>query len=183
MKRAHRDRALNRLYADLDSGDFDVREYALFQLALMLRRANDEVSTLGDQLEGEQLPRDLLRIRLSYGDQEQIVAQLLRLISRHADSRATAFWALGEASAKAAFSQALAAIVEHGDQFSDEAAFQACRALQKWLNSEDLDTSLGDELLADNSLLRWLRRWSRSTDDRLAKCANAVIRIAKGLSD
>ena len=37
MKRARRDRVLSRLYADLDSGDFDIRDTPMFQLALMLR--------------------------------------------------------------------------------------------------------------------------------------------------
>ncbi|MYA94779.1 MAG: hypothetical protein F4Y30_15370 [Chloroflexi bacterium] len=38
MKRAYRLRALESLYADLRSDDFDHREHALFQLALLLRR-------------------------------------------------------------------------------------------------------------------------------------------------
>jgi len=183
MKRAYRDRALSRLYADLGSGDFDVREYALFQLALMLQRVNIEVSTSGDYLEGEQLSRDLLRIRLSPADQAQIVAHLLRLIPRYADSRASALWALGEVLADVALSPGMAAIREYGNQFNDEAAFQACRALQQWLSRDELHTRLIDELLGDNGPMPWLRRWSRSTDRRLAKRAKAVIHIVKGLSD
>ncbi len=183
MKRAYRDRALSRLYADLGSDDFDVREYALFQLALMLRRANDAMSTLGGQLKHEQLSRDLLRISLSPADQERIAAHLLRLISRYTDSRASALWALGEVSGDIAFAPVLSAIGEHGDRLDDEAAFQACRALRQWLARDELHTSLVAELLADNGPMLWLRRWSRSTDRRLARSAKAVIRIAKGLSD
>lgn len=183
MKRAYRDRALSRLYADLASGGFDVREYALFQLALLLRRANDGAPASGDHFEGEQLSRDLQRIRLSPADQEQIAAHLLRLISRYTDSRASALWTLGEVSADVALAPVLSAIGEYGDRLSDEAAFQACRALQQWLTRDELHTSLVDELLGDNGPMPWLRRWSRSTDRRLAKSAKAVIRIAKGLSD
>lgn len=181
MKRAYRERALCRLYAELQSDDFDAREYALFQLALMLRRANSG-TRVDDFAAGEQLPRDLRRIFLSPADQKQIVARLLPLVSRTAESRATAFWAMGEVAAEFAFIHATAAIGEHGDQFSDEAALQACRALQTWLDSEDMHTSLLGTLLADEGALHNLRRWSRSADARLAKRAKAVISRTRGLS-
>lgn len=181
MKRAYRERALSRLYAELQSDDFDAREYALFQLALMLKRANDGTRA-EDFAAGEQLPRDLRRIFLSPADQKQIVARLMKLMSRTAESRATAFWALGEVAAEFAFIPASAAIGEHGDQFSDEAALQACRALQTWLDSEDINKSLLDALLANEGACRSLRRWSRSADARLAKRAKAVISRARALS-
>lgn len=183
MKRVYRERALSRLYAELQSGDFDVREYALFQLVLLLRRGQDAASAAGDFAAGEQLSRDLQRLILSPADHERIVSQLLRLAARQADSRASAFWALGEVSAKFAFSHALATIGQHGERFSDEAAFQACRVLRKWLHAEEFERRLGDELLADNRSLRWLCRWSRSTEARLATCANAVISRARELSN
>lgn len=181
MKRAYRKRALSRLYAELQSDDFDVREYALFQLALMIRRANDG-SRADDFAAGEQLSRELRRIVLSPAEQKQIAARLMQLVSRTAESRATAFWALGEVAAEFAFTQATAAIGEHGDQFSDEAALQACRALQSWLDSEDMNMSLLDSLLADEGAFPSLWRWSRSADARLAKRARAVISRARELS-
>ena len=67
----------------------------------------------------------------------------MRLISRHEDSRASVFWALGDFSANVAFAQASAAIGEFGGEFSGEAAFQACQALTIWLNSDDFDLSTG----------------------------------------
>lgn len=182
MKRAFRDRALNRLYADLRSDDFDVREFALFQLALMLRRANGD-SSMGDFPASEPLSRELNRIRLSPADQQQIVAHLMRLMSRHADSRASAFWTLAVVSAELVFAQACAAIGELGDQLGDEAAYQSCRALLRWLSADDFDTSLVDELLAEEGPLPWLRRWSRSTDARLARNAHAVISSAQAFRD
>lgn len=182
MKRAYHDRALSRLSEELRSDDFDVREYALFQLALLLRRAKSDASA-GDFPAGGQLPRDLQRIRLSPADQAHIVDQLIRLISRHKDSRASVFWALGDVSAKAAFARASAAIGEFGGQFSDEAAFQACQTLENWLTSDDFDLSLADALLVEKGPLRLLSRWSRASDARLAKRANAVISRLRQLSD
>ena len=182
MKRAYRERALCRLCEELRSADFDVREYALFQLVLLLRRAKPDASA-DDIYAGEQLSRERQRIRLSSADQAHIVDQLMRLISRHEDSRASVFWALGDVSAKAAFARASAAIGEFGDQFSDEAAFQACQALMIWLNSDDIDLSLVDTLLAEKERLRLLSRWSRASDTRLAKSADAVMSRLRELSD
>ena len=182
MKRAYRERVLSRLYADLRSDDFDVREFALFQLARMLRRANGEPS-IGDIPASEPLPRELNRIHLSPGDQKQIVTHLLRLVSRHADARASVFWTLAEVSAELVFAQACAAIGELGDKLSDEAAYQSCRALLRWINADDFEPGLVDELLAEAGPLPPLRRWSRSTDARLARCANAVISRAQAFRD
>ncbi len=183
MKRARRDRVLSRLYADLESADFDIREHAMFQLALMLRRATDSAPTSDSFHEDEHLSRDQLRLRLSSGDQAQVVARLLRLVSRQARSRATALWALAEVSSDIAFAPLLSAMRECGDQFSDEAAYQACRALRRWLEMDDLDRRLLDALPDEAGHLSCLKRWSRSNDPRLAKSADAVIRHLSELSN
>lgn len=182
MKRAYRERALSRLGEELQSEDFDAREYALFQLVLLLRRAKPAASA-DDISAGDQLSRDLQRIRLSPGEQANIVEQLMRLISRHEDSRASVFWALGDVSANVAFAQAAAAIGEFGAEFNGEEAFQSCRALTLWLNSDDFDLSLADALRAETKPLRLLSRWSRAADTRLAKSANAVLSRLRELSD
>lgn len=184
MKRAYRERALNRLCADLESADFDVREFALFQLALMLRRSQNATPS-ADWLENdsEHLSRDLLRIRLSPADQKRIVSQLARMILSFAESRASAFWALSEASAQLGFDLAASTIAELGDQLNDEAAFQACRALLRRLESDDVAASRANELLADPVASLALCRWSRSTEVRLAKSANAVLERTRRLSE
>ncbi len=171
---------MQRLYTELQSDDFDVREYAMFQLALMLRRAKD-LPAAADWLTSEQLARDLRRIRLSPADQQQIVSRLLRLAARQPGSWASAFWVLGEVSATVAFSQALAAIGEYGDQFSDEAIIQACTALQAWLASDDCDQGMVDDLLAAGAPSQPLWRWASSSKARAAACANAVISRARQL--
>lgn len=182
MKRAYRERALSRLCEDLQSDDFDVREYALFQLVLLLRRAKPDISA-GDISAGEQLLRELQRIRVSPADQAYIVDQLMRLISQHKDSRASVFWTLGEVSANVAFARASAAIGEFGGEFSGETAFQACRMLAIWLNSDDFDLGMADALRAEKKPLRLLSRWARASDARLANSANAVLSRLRALSD
>ena len=126
MKKAFRDRALRRLYSDLQSDDFDVRENALFELALMLRRANSEgTSSSATVLHIESLPRDLLRIRLSPFEQQQIVSRLSQMILQGAESRATAFWVLGEVGADFAFVPTLSVIQAIGEKLTDEAAISS----------------------------------------------------------
>lgn len=183
MKRAKRDQVLRLLYADLESGDFDVREYAMFQLALMLRRAKDGAPISDNIHEDEHLSRDQLRLRLSSGDQAQIMDCLLRLVSRHDESRATAFWALAEVSSDVDFAPVFCVIGEYGDQFSDEAAYQACRALLKRLELDSRDRRLLRALTEDDGNLSRLKRWSRSSDERLAKSATAVISLARKRSN
>ncbi|MCY3914744.1 MAG: hypothetical protein OXG49_01905 [Chloroflexi bacterium] len=183
MKRAKRDRVLNQLCADLDSGDFDVREYAMFQLALLLRRANVDAPTLDISYEDDHLSRDQLRLRLTHGDQAQIAAHLLRVVSRYAESRASAFWALAEVSSDVAIAPVLSVIGEEGDQFNDEAAYHACRALWRWLELDTLGKGLFKALPEDDRLLSFLKRWSRSSDVRLAESANAVMSLARGRSN
>ena len=179
MKRAKRDRVLSQLYSDLENGDFDVREFAMFQFALMLRRSNDSAPSSENIGDDEHLSRDQLRIRLSSDDQAQVVSQLLHVVSRHAESSATAFWALAGVSTAVALAPALSVIGDCADQLSDEAAYQACRALRKWLDMDSLDRPLLQKLSEDDRLLACLKHWSRSSDIRLAKNAIAIINLAR----
>ena len=184
MKRAYRERAMRPLCADLESADFDVREHALFQLALILRRSqNATPSADWTDYGSEHLSRDLLRIRLSPADQERIVRFLARMIATYAESRASAFWALSEVSAQVGFATVMSAIAEQGNQLHDEAAYQACRAVLRWLESGDGAASHARQILADPASSGALSRWSRSTEVRLAKSANAVIELAQRLSE
>ena len=64
MKKRYRDRALAELLDRLESRDFDRREHALFELAIMLRRANQQAGG-DDPLSAADLPRELSRIRLT----------------------------------------------------------------------------------------------------------------------
>lgn len=183
MKRAYRERALARLYRDLGSGEFDVREDALFQLALLLRRVNDAgYATNWAEQAVDQLPRDLRRIQLAPADIEQIVANLLRLTARYRESQATAIWVLAAVPARAGFEAVAQAIRDHGEQLSDEAAFQACKALAAWLDECAVDEELARQALVDLGTLHWLERWSRSAEGRRAGRARAVIELAQGLT-
>lgn len=183
MKRARRDQVLSGLYADLESGDFDVREFAMFQLALMLRRANASAPTSDSIDDDEHLTRDQLRIRLSSSDQAQAASHLLRVVSQYAESRATAFWALAEIASDVEFAPVLSIIGENGAKFNGETAYQACCVLRRRLEMDSSVIRLLKALPDDDRLVSCLKRWSRCSDIRLAKAANAVINLARERSN
>ncbi len=176
MKHKYRQRTLQNLCGELHSQDFDRREYALFQLRLMLRRASADEDAAGDAANFlDDLPRALRRIRLSDAEQRAIVGELSRLIASFRESRATAIWALREVSAELGLKPALTVISKFGDQLSDEAAYQVIAALEGWLGG---DLSGRARLRAD--LMRCdprpkLRGWAGSRDQRLAAIARAVL--------
>ncbi|MCY3781000.1 MAG: hypothetical protein OXG78_11870 [Chloroflexi bacterium] len=174
MKKRYRDRALNELLARLQSDDFDGREYALFQLALLLRRANRGSSDL-PEVDGESLPRELQRLRLSAEEQRRIVDQLTLLIARRQASRATAFWTLNEFTADVGWTPALAALEEYGHQLNDEAALQACRALRRWLTSSLVSAEQANETIGATFVKSLIVKWAAADDNRLSKEARAVL--------
>ncbi len=174
MKRIYRQRALKRLYAELESKDFDSREYALFQLALMLRRshADGERAAAGGYV--DELPRELLRIRLGSADQRAIAAALSRLIMRYPASRATAFWTLSELDSALGWQPMIALIGALGAQLSHEAAYQACAALRRWL-LDGGDPAPASLLRNAQELRQQARAWSAAGDARLARSAQALL--------
>lgn len=168
MKRAYRLRGLASLYDQLRSDDFDRREHALFQLAMLLRHnRNDARQQVQPDYVSDSLPRDLLRLRLSTDEKQQAIGQLTRVISEYPQSRATAIWALGELEAEFALESAVASIAKIGGQLQNEAAFQACVALAGWLPANEAAFAVVD--LTDMRAL--LRGWAGASDARLAKRA------------
>lgn len=170
MKKKHRDRALAELFDRLESREFDRRENALFELAVMLRRANQR-NTGDDPLSTADLPRELSRIRLSMEEQRNIIDRLIQLVVSHRESRASVFWALGEAAPGPAWEPVLHLLRACGDQLDGEAAFQACRALRLWLQSGRLSDELIQREIAICDLSALLRGWSRTGDMRLTRAA------------
>ncbi len=176
MKKRYRDSALKGLFAQLQSDDFDRREHALFQIALMLQRQNTNTATqYMSDLVGENLPRELLRLRLSPAEQGQIVDRLSLLVASRRDSRASAFWALGEVAAEIGWEPTLALLKSCGAQLDEEAAYQACHALRRWLETEALTTEQVNMSVDTFDLVDILRFWADSSDERLRRAASMTM--------
>ena len=170
MKKAHRERALASLLGRLEARDFDRREHALFELAVMLRRTNQRAAD-DNPLSSAELPRELSRIRLTLDEQRMIAERLLQLAISRRESRASAVWALGEAAANAGWEAILRLLNACGDQLDDEAAYQACRALRLWLRSGEISGAMFGRAVATGSLPALLSAWSRASARRLSRTA------------
>lgn len=184
MKKRYRQRALSDLFSRLESSDFDEREHALFQIALLLQRSGraDAAGQLPD-VAAENLPRTLLRIRLEPEDQRQIVDGLSLMIAKRHESRATALWVLGEVSAEVAWEPALAILSACGSALDTEAASQACRALRRFLRSDAVTDGRAESGIAEHNIAALLRHWAAHRDERLASAAQAlVMRLGASLS-
>ncbi len=169
-------RALEDLLTLSASNDFDQREYAMFQLGLVLDRSNLEAD---DELAARTLSREQLRLRLSSDEQEMVAEHLSQLALRLKESRASAIWTLGKVEGAVLLGPLLALIKSIGEQLSDEAAYQACHALSKCLEkSPPIRVNLRDA-----KLKTILDRWRHSGDKRLQMTASRAIAMIKQLDD
>lgn len=180
MKRRFRQKALNALFAQLQSEDFDRREHALFLLALLLRRANPNTSQ-GDlpEHDSESLPRELQRLRLDAQEQGQIADRLALLIRGRRESRMTAFWTMGKLAAEIGWAPTLTLLQFCGEQLDGEAATQVCRALRRWL---ELDAWSAPLLKGSDAseFANLIRVWAASDIEGLQREASAVLGLLPG---
>lgn len=170
MKKIHRERALTELVDRLESRDFDQREHALFQIAVMLRRANRRAGG-DDPLSATDLPREFSRILLTLEEQRTIVDRLLRLVVSRRESRASALWALSEAAPGVGWAPVLHLLKACGDQLTGEAAYQACRALRLWLESGELSGEIVQRGIAVCDLQGLSQLWIETGEMRLKRAA------------
>ncbi|MDE2856220.1 MAG: hypothetical protein OXN94_00075 [Chloroflexota bacterium] len=178
MKRRRRLRALEDLLTRAASNDFDQREYALFQLGLILDRSNLEE---GDELAARALSREQLRLRLSSGEQEMVAERLSQLAIRLKESRASVIWTLGKVDGVVLLGPLLALIDAIGEQLSNEAAYQACCALGKCLEKEDGVSAAVRASLGDARLKTILDRWRQGGDKRLQMTAGRALALIEQL--
>lgn len=169
MKKRRRMQALEDLLTQLASNDVDEREYALFQLGLVLDRSNPEAD---DELAARTLSREQLRLRLSSDEQIIVADHLSRLALWSKASRASAVWTLGKVEGAVLLGPLLALIKSTGEQLSDEAAYQSCFALCKCLENLDGISPPMRASLRDANLKIILDRWRHNDDKRLKMTAN-----------
>ena len=184
MKKKQRDRAIRQLLGDLRSADFDTREHALFQLALMLQRAQAAPRYAdATDLYSENLSRELRRIRLSPAEQIQIADAIGQLIANYPVNRATAIWALAELHAEIGLASVLPLIRDPATELGGEAAYQVCRALGRWLLHGAAHLQPALRLQLSDVPLAQLQRWRESGDERLARAAESAtdsLRLLRG---
>lgn len=176
MKKKYRDKALQAMFSELHDKDFDIREHAMFQLGLMLERSNqgDDLANVSD-IYSDNLTRDMLRLQLSDSEQNQVIDNFSRVIVTYMDSRPTAYWAFGKVDGRLGFAPLLSLIQATGNQLNNEAAYQACVTLKRWMQEGVNDDELVTEQLKLQDPTPLLERWLDSSDERLSTSADDVL--------
>ena len=176
MKRKHRKRALDELLSQLNDRDYDIREYALFQLALILERSNPQLDAaeLPDYHTGN-LRRDLLRLRLSREEQIAVGARLAQLAARNRHSRSSSIWALAKLNGEVGAPVLIGIVLSAGEKFDNESAVQACDALCNWLTPSEHAYAAPLDSEALPALLTVLRQWQERDNDNLRRSSEKVI--------
>ena len=184
MKQKHRHKTLDDLLARLRSGDFDTREYALFQTALLLELRNrSSDSARWPAYFAENLTRELMRLRLSDAEQARVAAAVSRLAETYPAHRATAIWTLSKAGAIAGLSSMAELLHYCGAQLESADALLACVGICAWLESpaeaglQDTNRSTIDSLRSTAS------DWSRRGDARLSSACGRLIALLKTSSE
>ena len=184
MKQKYRNKAFNDLLDALEHKDFDRRENAMFQMAQLLDRSNSARDSMGVvDYYGENLPREVSRLRLSEQDQQQLVDHLTRVVVSYAESRATALWTMRKVRQDIMFVPLLALIQAVGKQLNNEAAYQVCSAMRNCLDPDSLSMSDQVEHLRLHDPLPILGRWQSSKDGRLRKNAEIASDLIKQVID
>ena len=170
MKQKYRQKSLDELLAKLRNKNYDEREYTLFQLALILDRSNKiKNKDSFPEYYIENLPRELLRMRLTFSEQDELAKHLLRLILSGGDSRSTAIWTLGKVKGDIGLPMLLDLLQALGDRLDNEAAHQLCHALNHWLESDIGFAELARTRVDMHRVLRVLEKWRSSGDQHLGK--------------
>ncbi len=182
MKRKYRKRALDELLSQLNDRNFDVREFALFQLALILERSNPQIDHAAmTDYHGENLTRDLLRLRLSPEEQTAVGARLAQVAAYNRQSRSSSIWTLAKLNGATGVPILVGIVLSAGEDFDNESAVQACDALRNWLNQSEEDCDGLHDSEALPTLLRMLRQWEKRDNDQLRRRSAQVIDLLEHL--
>ena len=174
MKSKRRKRALDQLYRDMRSIDFDRREYALFQLTAAVKSSHPIEGGLLFDSEEASLPRELRNVALTEAELRQAAAAVLELVRLRKEARASAFRVLTYMQRDYALDGTLDFLRGDGADLDTVAAHQVCQAAHCWLDEDDA-APLDDNQTAE--LRAWLQAWTASVDYRLGEKAKVVLRI------
>lgn len=173
MKKSRRMAAFNQLLSLAQSSDFDEREYALLQIALVMEQSNLEDHTHTPDIYAGNLSRELLGLQLDRADQERVVSELVRLIVSSSKNRETLYWALGKTRPEIGLPALLSLLAAQGKQLDDETAYQAVLALDSFIKGMPEADCLEQVSLNDPQPL--LKQWAKSADERLARLAVRLV--------
>ncbi len=173
MKKKYRLKALDTLYQGTSSRDTDEREYAIFQMALVLEYSHTPSEDAPD-LYAENLDRHLHGLRLSADEERQLVDHLIRLSAEQKRGCASALWALSKANPSVSVGPLLALVSAQGPSMDDAVAYEAVRGLKAALKASGAELR---ETLLLNDPRPVIAQWATAKDDDLSAAAGKLERL------
>lgn len=161
------------------SSEYDEREFALFQIGLVLQRHNPHVTPDSDVYE-ESLSRELLRLRLDEKRQRDTVTYLVTLARQKPKQAATLLFALSNAQPNVLVQPLLALLHDVGAQFDGNGAYQALLALEGVLKYEP---ETFQQAAQKQDITGRLEAWAEADDELLADKADLLLGKIEKLRD
>lgn len=154
--------------------DEDTRQYAVFQIALILERHHQPNQDAPDLYE-ENLSRDLLRLTLSHERQNDAIQYLLQLTTNH-PARADAYlYAVASANPALTTPLLLPWLQDHASQLQASAIYQIVMALTRAWRLDD--ASLQAQIRDHATTLQYLEQWANHADEDLAHRAEQLYEL------
>lgn len=153
------------------SSDEDEREFALFQIGLVLQRHN-RTTTIESDVHEETLSRELMRLALSPQRQQDTVEYLTTLVRNHPKHADGYLFVLSNAQPAILAEPLFILVAEAGAKFNKKAQYHAVVALESVLRHAD-DTV--QSALNNHDVTDILSAWEESSDDLLASRTSRVL--------
>lgn len=153
------------------SRDEDEREFALFQIGLVLQRHNTTF-TIESDVHEETLSRELLRLALNPQRQKDAVEYLATLVRNHPKQADGYLFALSNAQPALVAAPLLALIAEMGARLNSKARYHAVMALEGVLRHADDAIKAA---LQTHDVTDILAEWEADKDELLASRTSRVL--------
>jgi len=161
------------------SRDYDEKQYAAFQIGLILERhyhANDDAPDLYEV----HLSRELQRLTLDEARQRETLDYLVALVKADPQSADAFLHAMSRANPRLLAEPLLNLLAEHGRKLRPRSAYQAVLALNGVLRDPDAGITAALRAQSPQPLLA---TWAEDNDDALAdRAAAALDRLTERLS-
>jgi len=154
------------------SSDFDERQFALFQIGLILQRHNPNIPKESDVYE-ETLSRELLRLALDENRQRDTATYLATLIEKRPQDAASLFYALSQAQAHIMAQPLLDTVLAQHKKFDKDAIYHALLALENVLRGDEETANI---VKKSTRLQGLLHKWEEHDDDLIAGKAESLLK-------
>jgi len=175
---------LSNLLDRITSREDEIRQEAVFQLALLLERSQEGVSS-EDSYYVSNLPPELL-IRLDEQQQAEVVRVLSNAIVLEKTGRASLFWLIGKVSPPIGITSLLGLIVTNWKNYDEETIYQALIAIENYMMYCIRDSTIGSvvvQSVQNNDPTPTLQELVKTDNARYSEIAGRVLDFVRKCTD